>query len=903
MEKIALTQTHRPGEETVRPSLAGRQQIGLNGTWQFRLDPDNVGEAQGWAQSAMPDTSILAPGDWQAQGYGEPAGILRHSYSGAAWYLRKVLIPRSWREKTVSLRIGGAHRRARGFVNGLSVGDHDGFSAPFAFDVTAAVRFDAENTIAIRIENPASVGLDARPDLQEGGQPTGMLNYIANWGGIYGDITLEAADRTRLIDVCITSDIENEVVTFRVRTTGESDEAVISAPELGSVSAAIRDGEATLQMPVPGARLWSPDAPYLYTADIVLRRNGEETDCVVQRFGIRAVTTRRDVLLLNGRPLYLRGFGDDNIEVLHGLPPASVDVHRERLRLAKSYGFNAVRFHSMTPPEAYFEAADEVGILVMAELPAAYTQYFFRHGGFLRKELNNILLAYRNHPSLLSLAFGNEIDADWTKTDEDRQLLLGQISEFYHTAKSLAPAALIMSNDGFDLRPTDMVSIFGKPPGDVPTVRHEFGSYYCSLPDISMIDRFDGVITPSWLHEKRRWVEASGLAACYPEFVRNSQRLQHIGQRFQIEQVRRDSGIAGYHYWLIVDYPGGTGEGDSWEEGWFDSFWTPKSALPEQGREVNSPVLPLISAGPGERTFLSDNPPTIDAFLSNYGDEDMRDADVEWWVSSAGSRIAGGTLLVTAAMGEIAQAGRITFPGVPGHPKQLELVVQARRSGKEYTNRWSFWSFPRVEMPGQLLVPICSHVKSIRLSHRFPLISEVDGAPAAQALLLTQELDSFALSHLRTGGAVWLMAGRSEPETCAQFFPKAGGSQGTVIAGHAALSGFPHEGFCDLQFYNLIEGAWYCPLDGFPPELEPIAGGIRTTTSYLSPNKALSRFGFIFEAMYGSGRLLVTTLRLPENMNADRPEALCLFESLLRYAAGPHFLPMTLVGDDHIALL
>ena len=59
--------------------------------------------------------------------------------------------------------------------------------------------------------------------------------------------------------------------------------------------------------------------------------------------------------------------------------------------------------------------------------------------------------------------------------------------------------------------------------------------------------------------------------------------------------MRHRQDITGYHYWLIVDFPGGTGEGDSWEEGWFDYFWQPKGITPRDGQAINSAVLPLIA--------------------------------------------------------------------------------------------------------------------------------------------------------------------------------------------------------------------------------------------------------------------------------------------------------------------
>ena len=83
-----------------------------------------------------------------------------------------------------------------------------------------------------------------------------------------------------------------------------------------------------------------------------------------------------------------------------------------------------------------------------------------------------------------------------------------------------------------------------------------------------------------------RWVERNGLTGQYPAYVRNSARLQQIGHKYQIENQRLDGRVSGYDYWLIVDYPGGTGEGDSWEEGWLNYFWMSKGIRPEAGPRV-----------------------------------------------------------------------------------------------------------------------------------------------------------------------------------------------------------------------------------------------------------------------------------------------------------------------------
>lgn len=894
-----------------------RAHIDLNGRWEFRLDPDSQGEAGGWASGdeQFPE-SILVPGAWQAQGFGKPSGVLRHDYSGKAWYRRDVEVPASWKGRSISLRVGGVLRRATIFVNGEAAGEHDGFSTPFSIDVTKHVRPGASNTLAFLVENPANP-IGESPDKQKATMPTGMINYIGNWGGIYGKVELEATSPAWIDDVSIVPDLRNQQARFKVTVrsveSGAPYPARVEAEAgdfTGSAEVTVQPGgEAAAEFVVdmPGARVWSPDTPHLYTAKLRLVAGGVERDLITERFGMREITAKGSQLLLNGKPFYLRGFGDDNVEVLTGAPPASKEVYLERLRLAKSYGFNGVRFHSMTPVREYFEAADEVGILVMAELPAAYTMYVLPHKQFLRKELERILRIHRNHPSFLSLAFGNEFNLGWLPDDARRKEFLETVADFYRLAKEIDPNRLILSNDGYVMRPTDMVSVFENPPGDVPAVRHEFGGYYCSLPDIALIDKFTGVMVPEWLVEKRKWVEKSGLMPEYPSILNHSQRLQQIGRKYQIERARRLQEFTGYHYWLITDYPGGTGEGDSWEEGWFDYFWQPKGVQPEVGRELNSAVLLMIDPGIDDRTMWSDSRKRIQVHVSNYGGSDISSGVLNWKLLSEGKQVGGGALTgVQVPQGLVRRAGEIVLgPLDIAHAAKLELVLELKTNDASYANRWNFWVFPRKDRLKRADVPIYSNVRSAELGRVYPFIQQWLGEAEPSSLLITSRLDAAANAFLHAGGGVWLLAGREQFERSgdATFLPASGGAQGTFLNDHPALAGFPHDGFFDLQFFNLMEGAWNFPLDRWPESLRPIAGGVRTTSSFLSKHKALSKTGYIFEVKSGKGRLLVTTLPLREHLDDAYPEAAYLFDRLLRYASGPGFQPATEASEEMLRQL
>lgn len=891
-----------------------RPRIDLDGQWQFRLDPQNAGLTNRWyaGNGNFPDT-INVPGAWQEQGFGKPSGNLRHDYAGAAWYRKSVSIPASWSHRIIWLRVGGAHRSATLFVNGTKIGTHHGFSAPFSFDITSAVHTGSANDIVFRIENPP-VKIDVSPDKQEPLLPTGMLNYIGNWGGFYGDVYLESTDRSWIESTRISSDVAQKLLTVAVQleTAGPNSAPItvhVSAHSTSKSSKPVqltagKAQETTVQLEIPDAPLWSPEHPNLITASIEILQNGKEVDRKDERFGFRTIETRGNKLLLNGRPIYLRAYGDDNIEVLTGFPPASRAVYVKRLSLAKSFGFNAVRYHSMVPAQELFEAADEVGMLIMAELPAAYTQYFFAHRDYLRDELQSVLLADRNHPSLLSLAFGNEFNLHWLKSDADRQTFTEAIARFYKAAKQLAPSTLILSNDGFDLRPTDMVSLSRGGAPDRPTVRHEFGDYYCSLPDISLIDKFTGVLIPDWLKAKQAWVDKNSLRDVYPEYLRNSQRLQQLGRKYQIERVRENKDVSGYDYWLIVDYPGGTGEGDSWEEGWFDYFWKPKGITPEQGRELNTPVLLMIGNDVEDRTMWTDEPKHVPIRLSNFGPGPIENATLSWSLRDESKQLASGDLRnISVRDADVAEIGEIVLDASSlRDAAKLELALTLRSEQGTYQNHWNFWAYPRLRNTAKS-IGVISDIKWAGLRRVYPWIGTDTKHLKPADLLITDDLGAKAMKHLGDGGRVWLLLRESLDHRGASFFPGSGGALGTLVHNHPALAGSPHEDFCDLQFYNMLQGAYPLPIDRWPAPLAPIVGGIRTTSQFLSKTKHLSRVAYAVEANAGGGKLLVTTLRLHENFDEAFPAAMTLFDGFLQYATGPDFKPSVDLPPDDLQRL
>jgi hypothetical protein len=129
--------------------------------------------------------------------------------------------------------------------------------------------------------------------------------------------------------------------------------------------------------------------------------------------------------------------------------------------------------------------------------------------------------------------------------------------------------------------------------------------------------------------------------------------------------------VTGYEYWLITDYPGGTGEGDSWEEGWFDYFWNPKGITPREEQEINAPVLLMTDAGVDKRTLWNDEARRVRCSISDYGEAAIQNGTVTWTLTGPGGPVAHDSLEnVNVELGNVAPAGEIEIPPLEEPPRR-----------------------------------------------------------------------------------------------------------------------------------------------------------------------------------------------------------------------------------------
>ncbi len=344
-------------------------------------------------------------------------------YSGIVGYRKMLFIPEEGKEKRHFLQFDGAAHIAQVFVNGTSVAEHQCGYTAFRAELTDALLYGAENEILVKLdttENPAI-------------PPFGYVIDYLTYGGLYREVWYEERPKTYIEDVFITTPRCNKV-SAEIRLSDRAQGIRLSVREKGSDadlaskeiffsdrSAALPedgDDEAgetfTLDLTVPGAKLWDLDTPNLYTLTAELLADGETVDAVSDTFGFRLFTWKENSFYLNGRPVMLRGLNRHQSYAHIGYA-APERLQREDSRILKEeLSCNAVRTSHYPQSHHFIDACDELGLLVFTEIPG------WQHIGdeaWKDQAVENtreMVEQYRNHPSvfLWGVRINESVDDD-----------------------------------------------------------------------------------------------------------------------------------------------------------------------------------------------------------------------------------------------------------------------------------------------------------------------------------------------------------------------------------------------------------------------------------------------------------------------------------------------------------
>lgn len=391
-------------------NIENRKTISLNGTWHYIVDPYDNGyynyrhepRGDGYFLNAQPKTkhdlieynfaasdTLQVPGDWNSQ---KKDLFL---YEGTVWYERTFLYKKP-ADKRTFLSIGAANYESRVWVNGKEACAHVGGFTGYNCEITDLVK-DGENFVVIYVNDNRHA--DAVPTVN-----TDWWNY----GGITRDVELVEVPKVFLQDyfLQLRKGSQTELAGW-VKMNGASRPVTVRIPELKLEKQVQTDanGYGQIALNVAGLSLWSPENPKLYDVEFDV---GDEV--VRDQIGFRMIEVRGQDILLNGKPIFLRGVSVHEEAPYRSGRAFSADDARTLLGWVKEMNGNYVRLAHYPHNRNMTRMADRMGLLVWSEIPVYWTIDWTNASTLAnaKNQLTEEITRDKNRASIIIWSMGNE---------------------------------------------------------------------------------------------------------------------------------------------------------------------------------------------------------------------------------------------------------------------------------------------------------------------------------------------------------------------------------------------------------------------------------------------------------------------------------------------------------------
>ncbi len=912
-------------------SIAQQQNaINLAGKWKFQIDSLNVGINQKWFNQNLKN-EISLPGSMTTNGIGNnvklntiwTGDILDSSYykkpeyekyrqpnnikipfwlqpvkyyKGVAWYQKTIVISKELSGKKFNLYLERPHWQTNAWVDGENLGSQNSLGIPHQFEIKNLK--PGTHTITIRIDNGVNelkVGQDSHSISD---------NTQGNWNGIIGRIELIPQASINIKQLQIYPDVEKKQLLIKMKFNANprnTENASISLQVSSSnnqkenFSAIVKNIKInttndSLEVVYPmgeNLKLWDEFNPNLYSLNINLKtKNSVDSKSTV--FGMRDFKAIGTQLTLNGKPVFLRGTLDCAAYPLTGYPPTDEPSWIAIFKKIKSYGLNHVRYHSWTPPEAAFDAADKMGVYLQVEC-SSWANGDARIGEgllldkYIYEESDRLMQTYGNHPSFMMMAYGNEPRGKdhvkyltdfvkyWQMKDKRRLYTTGagwpvvaesdynnppdpRIQRWGEGLKSIINAEPPKSNYTWEKRIAKWKQ---------PTISHEIGQW-CVYPDFKEIKEYSGILKPKNFEIFEDRLKQNNLYHLADSFLLASGKLQVLCYKADIEAALRTPGFGGFQLLGLSDFPG---QGTALV-GVLNAFWKDKGYVNgEEFSQFCNANVPLALFP--KFIYYNNEKLNIPVKLAYYGDAELSGITPIWTVKDENGNIlfSGKLAVKDIQLGNNIDLGNIS--------QELSSIKTARKlkltiNVANAENTWDFFVYPK-ELPG-----------------------------TNNDILITQQLDKEALNILNKGGKVLLTfkKGNIKPEmggnvkigfssifwNTSYTSGQAPNTLGILCnPNHPALASFPTDYHSNWQWWDAMSHSNAIRLDAVSKNIKPI---VRVVDDWYTANS----LGLIFECKVGKGKLLVSGIDLLSD-NQNRPEAIQLLYSLKKYMAGGGFNP------------
>ncbi len=530
-------------------NIDGRKTVSLNGKWEVIIDPFETGyydyrylpSANGFFKNIKAkdksdrieysfdtDNILNVPGDWNTQ------REMLFFYEGTIWY-KKSFDYNVKPGRRLFLYFGAANYKANVYLNGTLLGENVGGFTPFNFEITNLVH-PKNNFVIVKVDNKRS--RDAVP----------TVNFDwHNYGGLTRRVTLIDVPQTTIMDYFIqlkkgTAD----TLAGWVRLDGpDKEQGIIIEIPKARVKKTFRtnsSGYAEFSFKKE-LELWSPENPRLY--EIIVKA---ETDSTTDYIGFRSIQTRNTKILLNNESVYLRGICiHEEAPFTNGGRAFSKEHARTLLGWAKELGCNFVRLAHYPHNEYMVRTADEMGLMVWAEIPVYWTILWENKSTFenAKNQLSKMITRDKNRTSIIFWSMANE-----TPLSKPRLTFLKNLATH---ARSLDPTRLItaaMERHYIN----DKTLMIDDPFGEFVDVLgcNEYVGWYDGLPE-----KCAGI---EWknAYDKPVVITEFGGGALYgyhgDELTRWTEEFQENLYRHNIEMLSKVPFIKGLSPWILKDF-------------------------------------------------------------------------------------------------------------------------------------------------------------------------------------------------------------------------------------------------------------------------------------------------------------------------------------------------------------
>ena len=430
-----------------------RKMVTLSDNWRFQLDIRDIGENEGWFKDTFDRNTwakVTVPQAWDCY---ETA---LWGYEGIGWYTTTIDPNDFSAGKRTEIIFNRVMYYSKVWLNGEYIGENIGGYLPFSFDITRYLKPGQENKLVVKVDNkPRIEWLPAAKQIE-------WIQY----GGIIQTVNLVGTSDTYIDDFTVRTEPEkggakiNCIVTVvnesNTASEMELDIEIARGADITKKSAKLQcnpndSTKFSVNILMDHAELWSPDKPVLYTATARLKKNDAVIDDVTERIGIRKVSIEGTSILLNGKPITIKGVNRYDEYGRLG-PNVPEETLRAELALMKSVGINTIRVHYPQSPDL-LSLYDEYGFMMMEEVPLNWwgrtnwgeVKMSLDILDFAKPALRKMIARDKNHPCVIIWSMANECETD-------REPGITVMRELIRLAKILDSTRLITYTVSYDPR-------------------------------------------------------------------------------------------------------------------------------------------------------------------------------------------------------------------------------------------------------------------------------------------------------------------------------------------------------------------------------------------------------------------------------------------------------------------